>query len=231
MQLIDSLSVPERAILLLSGGIDSTTLLWALVKANCRVTAVIVNYGQSLGKEIRIAQVNARAAGAEDIVNPTIMMPHTPGCSIIDLQTQIQMGRTIDEIAAETPTSYVPFRNGVFFAWATALAEARGITHIYGGCNGLLSGNYWDDTTQFAAAMEKAADAGTHPQYKPQILAPLATVLKKDMVKWGLANDVDYTKTWSCYHNGEKHCGKCDSCAHRREAFTLNGLDINGARL
>jgi 7-cyano-7-deazaguanine synthase len=114
------------------------------------------------------------------------------------------------------------------FAYAVAYGEPRGIETIIGGCNGLLSGNYPDDTAEFGRAFQAAAREGTQPGYYPEIWLPFAHKSKAEVVRIGLQAGVNYGMTWSCYDNGQRHCGICDSCVQRRAAFEPNGLDLEG---
>lgn len=211
----------KKAVLCLSGGIDSITLLYQLANIDHKVTALIFNYGQTLEKEIHFANYHAQQK-AVDInimkIDLSFLRNHS---AIIDGGPPIPVGRTFAKIDAQTPPTYVHFRNGIFLAYATAYAEANKISKIYLGANGLNSGQYWDDTLTFASAFQKAARAGTDPGFNPEIIFPYARWEKKEIVKLGLSLGLDYSKTWSCYFNGMEHCGTCDSCLQRLRA--LNG--------
>ena len=210
-----------KSILLLSGGIDSTTLLAKLSTKYDETICLIFMYGQTLEKEIEVAIINAKNYNAKSI---TVNLPFDfipANCSLlIKSGIPIPKGRSIAQIReGGTPTTYVPFRNGIFLSYAVAYGESTDIQDIYCGGNGLNSGNYWDDTIQFAEAFNNAANIGTTPQYKPNILFPFAQITKKEIVKEGLKYGVDYSKTWSCYENKTSHCGNCDSCVQRKEAL------------
>ena len=232
--------IPEdctRAILLLSGGIDSTTVLAALAARQVEVLALIFDYGQRLQDELEYALENAGTYGAAAIMLRSHLDDLLTGNAITNVALDLPELRTTDQIAAAgTPPSYVPFRNGIFFAYAVALAEQEGVPYIFGGCNGLASGNYPDDTEDFAYAMTGAARHGTAPDFKPTILVPLARHTKAEVVAAGLALGVDYERTTSCYLDlferehpeVARHCGWCDSCVQRAEAMAANGLTIDG---
>ncbi len=211
----------KEAILLLSGGIDSTTLLAKLNAEEYHITALVFNYGQTLQKEIQTAQQNALLYTA-DCVTIDMSFDWMPGsCSILNHhQAEIATNRTLDQIRTSgTPSSYVPFRNGIFLAYAVALGESKEIQDIYCGGNGLNSGLYWDDTSRFAALFTTAAQEGTTPDYKPVVHYPFANMTKSQIVEIGLDLSVDYETTWSCYDNKKEHCGICDSCVQRTAAF------------
>lgn len=219
------------AVLILSGGIDSTTTLAELVDRGKRPLCLIFDYGQTLSKEVQVAVANAQRFGCSYHVVDLPMGWIAPGCPLLG-GGDIPTGRTRKQIqAGGTPATYVPFRNGIMLSIAGAAAEARGIRPIYCGGNGLDSGNYWDDTFEFAKAMERAIDAGTDPKWQPRVLFPNANRTKVDVVTVGMLHGVDYSKTWSCYQNGDHHCGECDSCVQRREALAVHGLNIEGAPL
>lgn len=207
-------------ILLLSGGIDSTTLLAKLVDEGRTPLCMIFDYGQTLKREISVARANAREYGVPYL---TLFAPlnFLPGnCSILAAtDAHVATGRTLEQINAGTPSSYVPFRNGIFLAYAVAYAEGAGITDIYCGGNGLNSGQYPDDTAEFADAFQQAARLGTHRGYVPTINLPFSMIEKREIVELGRSLGVVYSRTWSCYKNGDNHCGECDSCLQRAIAL------------
>jgi 7-cyano-7-deazaguanine synthase len=219
-----------KAIVLLSGGIDSTTALALTRRMGMEVHAIIARYGQTLDNEVDVARDNALRWGAEPVVVELPMRMLDAGCTLLrDSADSLPRDRTRDAIEqAGTPSTYVPFRNGILFAWAAAYGESRAIRHIYAGCNGLLSGNYWDDTREFASAMEAACRAGTTPEYAPEIHVPFAHVPKSGIVSLGMRLGVDYSKTTSCYSGVSPHCGACDSCVQRADAMRANGCNIEG---
>jgi len=212
-------STNKQAVILLSGGIDSTTLLALLTDRGFKVTAITFDYGQTLKKEVQISQRNAAAYGAQFIVFNTPLQWTAPKCSLLGSDDKVPTGRSISEIEDSTPSTYVPFRNGIFLAYAVAWGEGHGVSLIGCGGNGLNSGNYYDDTAKFAKTFEKAAKVGTSPKFKPKIYFPWAKKKKSEIVKVGTKLGVNYDNTWSCYLNGETHCGKCDSCVQRQRAL------------
>lgn len=209
------------AVLLLSGGIDSTTVLEMLTKQGKKVFCLIFDYKQSLQKEIAVAAANAkRLHQPYKIVSIDLGFAGSK-CSLIS-RTKISENRSFLEIDAKTPTSYVEFRNGILLSYAVMFAEVNGINAIYGGFNGLASGQYHDDKLEFIQAFEKAANIGTSPDFRVKIFAPFAKMEKFKIVEFGRSIGVDYEKnTWSCYRNGKTHCGKCDSCKQRERALKM----------
>ena len=211
------------AILLLSGGIDSTTVLEQLTKQGKKVFCLIFDYKQSLRKEIAVAASNAkRLKQPYKIVSIDLGFAGSR-CSLIS-RSKISENRSFEQIDSATPTSYVEFRNGILLSYAGLFAEVNCINDIYGGFNGLASGQYYDDTLAFIKSFEKAANVGTSPNFKVRIHAPFSTVSKAEIVKIGRKLGIDYERnTWSCYKNGSTHCGKCDSCKQRERALAQGG--------
>lgn len=227
----------KRVILLLSGGIDSTVTMNVLARDGFKVHALVFHYGQTLAKEVDVAIENHlhlyqrdREATVEPIATNLSWL--APECALLAEGTKgIPLDRSLDTIAKSgTPPTYVPFRNGIMLAYAVAYGEAHGIESIFCGGNGLNSGNYYDDTAEFARAFQFAADEGTSPNYRPRILFPMADLPKREVVSLGIDLGVDFTKTWSCYLNGDHHCGRCDSCAQRIAAFD-GRMDLHGRLL
>lgn len=211
-------------ILLLSGGIDSTTALEMLTRQGKKVFCLIFDYGQSLKKEIDFAVANAKRLNQPYKVVSIDLSFAGSKCSLIS-KTKISENRNFEQIDSAVPTSYVEFRNGILLSYAVMFAEVNGINDIYGGFNGLASGQYRDDTYSFIKAFEKAANEGTAPDFKVRICAPFSRITKSEIVSRGRKLGIDYKKnTWSCYRNGKTHCGKCDSCLQRKRALTVGEL-------
>jgi len=214
-------------VLLLSGGIDSTTVLAGLVAEGRRPYCLTFDYGQTLLVEIAFAVANAKHFQCPHAVVRLDLRAMAPDCAILSpvfgrtrAPDALPRDRTLGQIAhGGTPPSYVPFRNGVFLSYAVGFGEARGLEDLYCGGNGLASGNYWDDTTTFAARFEAAAREGTAPSYRPRVRFPLAGMSKADVATWYLALGLPESASWSCYLNGRSHCGSCDSCVQRTAAF------------
>jgi len=211
---------PYDVVLLLSGGLDSTSVLCRYRKRGLRVLCVTFDYGQTLSVEVKYAEDNAKRYGADFLLIMAIMNWIAPSCALFN--GNLPKDRTLEEIAdGGTPDTYVPFRNGIMLSYAAAIAEAKGITIIACGGNGLASGNYWDDTEEFRAAMEQAIRNGTAPMdgLEYQVYFPNAKLTKADVVRQGVAAGMAVEFTWSCYANGPFPCGTCDSCVQRSAAL------------
>lgn len=213
------------AILLLSGGIDSTTVLYDLTRKGKTVLCLIFDYGQTLIKEVDIAVKNAKRLKQPYKVIKADLSDFGSSCTLIS-DNEIETGRTFEQIDSSVPSSYVEFRNGILLAYAVMIAESNGIHDIYGGFNGLDSGQYYDDTKAFIKAYEVAANLGTNPQFAIHIHAPFSEMKKSDIVHLGIQLGIDYDTTWSCYKNGEHHCGECDSCKQRQRALENGGFYV-----
>lgn len=213
------------ALVLLSGGIDSTTIMNELTKQGKKVMCLIFDYGQSLIKEVEIAKRNAEEAGADYKVIKIDLGFSGSECSLIS-DSKISKNRTFEQIDNAIPSSYVEFRNGILLSYAVMFAECHNIHDIYGGFNGLDSGQYYDDTEEFIKAYENAANLGTKPEYSVTIHAPYSKIKKYEIVKRGMGIGVKYEKTWSCYENGEEPCRVCDSCKQRERALELAEYEV-----
>lgn len=225
----------DPAILLFSGGIDSTVALAELRAARRPVLCLVVDYGQTL--TIEVARATHLAALYDAQLLPLAVDFSLIGHHALLGRAGADLPRDRDRAAiaaAGTPPTYVPFRNGVFLSYAVALGEALGIRDIYCGGNGLDSGKYWDDTALFGEMFQRAAFVGTAPDYHPAIVFPNALRTKAEVAAAGAALKVPFWLTWSCYDpQGAApgvmvHCGRCDSCAQRRAALDTIGLDLGG---
>ena len=219
-----------RAILLLSGGIDSAAVLVDLVSSRWEVHTLTFNYGQTLQHELEVARRLSGKYGAETHTELDAPLNFLDNCCITNHARSIPKGRTAASIDshADVPPSYVPFRNGLFFAYAAAIAETKGFICIAGGCNGLNSGHYPDDTHDFIVGMEAAIRAGTSPTFTPILYAPNTELSKGAVVARGLKFGLDMSDTFSCYSDGTEHCGQCDSCAVRERALGAHGMRLDG---
>lgn len=215
------------AVLLLSGGIDSTTMLYKLVKEDRSVMCLIFDYGQTLIKEVDVAVNNATRLGQDYRVIHIDLSFAGSACTLIS-DNPISVRRSFQEIESGIPSSYVEFRNGILLSYAVMFAEVNNVPLICGGFNGLYSGKYYDDTYEFIKAYERAANAGTKPGYHVTIDAPFSKVPKSEIVRLGMELGIDYDRyTWSCYKNGETPCGQCDSCKQRERALRDGGYTGN----
>lgn len=211
-------------VVLFSGGLDSTTVLyWAAARFRA-VHALTFDYGQRHRLEVSLARraarrlkipiavlkVDFRSIGGSALTDPSRPLP--------GLKTSL--GK------ASPPATYVPFRNGVFLALAAAWAEARGICDLVCGFHVLDSPDYPDTTPSFVRAMEKAVNAGGQAALggpRVRIHAPLLNLDKAGVIRLGLALGADYSFSYSCYAGGERPCGRCAACRFRAAAWRRVG--------
>jgi 7-cyano-7-deazaguanine synthase len=227
----------RRAVVLLSGGLDSaTTAAWALDQSYA-LTALSVAYGQRHAVELDAARDVARSLGIADHVVLAVDLAAFGGSVLVDPAAAVPKGRTDAEIAHGIPATYVPARNTVFLSLALALAEARGAEAIVLGVNAIDYSGYPDCRPEYLAAFEALAALATKAGvegHAPRILAPLVSLSKAEIIRLGHSLGLDYGLTSSCYDPlpGGRPCGECDSCRLRAAGFAAAGLaDPRAARV
>lgn len=208
---------------IVSGGLDSVTLLHHLVKSAGRRPAVVTFlYGQKHAREVACARQQARALGCDDhqIVDLTALGPVFGASALVSAETPIP---TAAAVAGDPqPATYVPNRNMLFLALAVALAESRGVDAVYYGAQQHDLYGYWDTTPDFLARVNAVYQLNR--KQPVQIHAPFVSWSKADIVRAGLALGIDYGATWSCYAGGGTACGQCPTCAERLAAFAAVGV-------
>ena len=211
----------KKCWVLFSGGIDSTTALyWALEKYKS-VHAMTFDYGQRQKIEIRLSRELADKLGVPQTVF-TADMGQIQGSALTDPLQSLPEFQTFEEIESGVPSTYVPFRNGIFLALAAAWAEVQGIGDIICGFNVIDSPNYPDTRMDFVKAMETAINLGTKAAFgqgKYKILAPFIKLKKSEIITLGLSLGADYSYSTSCYAGQEIPCLKCSSCLLRQKAW------------
>jgi len=211
----------KRAVVLLSGGLDSCTTLFLAKKKGYRVSCLIFDYGQRHKKEIISAKKIAAAAKCKyEIIK--IELPWR-GSSLLDKKSKLPDRINIKGI----PSTYVPARNLIFLSFAISFAESKKAQAIFIGANQLDYSGYPDCRVEFYKALELVAKKGTKTgvEGRPiQILTPLINKTKSEIIKLGRKLSVPYELTWSCYRGGRFPCGECDSCRLRAKGFKEAGL-------
>lgn len=206
-----------KAVLIYSGGLDSTTLLYEYKESIA--LAVSFDYGSKHNeREIACASENCRRLGIEHLVIPLDFMQKYFRSSLLKGGGDIPEGSYDD---SNMQSTVVPFRNGIMLAIAAGLAESRGLDAVMMANHGGDHAIYPDCRPEFVDAFGKAVEAGTYNGVK--LLSPYCNITKRDIALRGKALGIDYSLTYSCYKGGEKHCGKCGTCTERREA--LEGFD------
>lgn len=216
----------ERAMILLSGGLDSATCLyWAKAKG-WRLTALNVHYGQRHAREMRSASALARAAGAK-LVRVRLKLPWLKASSLVDLGKKLP-NVPISKIGlGSIPSTYVPGRNTILLALAVSLAETERATRVIIGSNSLDYSGYPDCRPKFIRAFERTAGLGTKAGVEGRvvsIMAPLIRMDKAAIVRLANRLGVPLQYTWSCYQGGSRPCGTCDSCKLRAKGFAEAGI-------
>lgn len=208
----------KDTVLILSGGIDSTTLLYEY--QDKIALAVSFHYGSNHNdKEIPFAEYHCNRLGIKHITIPLSFMKDYFQSSLLQGADAIPEGNYDDENMKST---VVPFRNGIMLAIAAGFAETNGLRRVMMANHSGDHAIYPDCRPKFVDAMGKAIEAGTYEGITLE--TPYTHLSKADIVKRGSALGIDYTQTWSCYKGKEIHCGKCGTCRERKEAFALAKL-------
>jgi 7-cyano-7-deazaguanine synthase len=226
-------STAPPAVLLLSGGLDSTTVLAVAQREGFAVHALSFRYGQRHASEIEAAKTIARKAGVAQHriieIDLTVF-----GGSALTASTPVPKDRDLSAVSSdgkEIPVTYVPARNTIFLSYALALAEVVGAADIFIGVNALDYSGYPDCRPEYIRAFEEMANlatrAGVEGSTRLAIRTPLISLTKAAIIKLGTSLGVDYSATTSCYdpsENGDA-CGRCDACQLRLKGFAEVGLE------
>jgi 7-cyano-7-deazaguanine synthase len=205
--------------LLLSGGVDSTTLA-AWIKAHHPAEPVVAYtflYGQKHAVELDAARAVAEAFGME---HQAIVLPAIRGSALTDADLPLPEGRDLTSVKGVAP-SYVPARNLQFLAYMAGLQDAQGPGVLWLGVHRDDHAGYPDCRPEFVEAADQAVRLGT--QHGLRVEAPFVDWTKAEIVRWGLANGVPYELTHSCYQGRRPACGVCDTCQARLAAFAAAG--------
>lgn len=220
-----------KAMVLSSGGIDSTTCLGIAVEKYGKenVIALSVSYGQKHDKELQASNAVADYYGVEHLRLDLAKIFQYSDCSLLQHSNQEIPEEAYAEQLKKTEgkpvSTYVPFRNGLFLSSAASMALSKGCQVIYYGAHADdAAGNAYPDCSEaFNKAMGEAIYIGSGKQLK--IEAPFVNMTKAQVVKIGLEKKVPYELTWSCYEGKDKPCGHCGTCIDRAEAFRQNGVE------
>ena len=208
----------KDSILILSGGMDSTTLLYD--QQERIAAAVTFDYGSKHNaREIPFARLHCERLGIEHLVIPLGFMSQYFESSLLEGGAEIPEGHYADDNMKST---VVPFRNGIMLSIAIGLAESRGLKHVMMANHGGDHTIYPDCRPEFVNVMSEAARTGTFPGIT--LLCPFTNLTKGQIAARGRDLGIDYAETWSCYKGQEKHCGKCGTCVERQEALAEAGI-------
>ncbi len=214
-----------KAVILLSGGLDSSTVLYQALADGCDCYTISFDYQQRHRRELQSASAIAHKAG---VVNHQVAFDLRlwGGSALTDDAIDLPQ-RTLDEMSQNIPVTYVPARNTIFLSFALAYAETITAERIYIGVNALDYSGYPDCRPDYLQAMQEVFRLGTKlgREGRPiAIVAPLIHLKKTEIIQLGNQLGVSWDLTWSCYAGGDVACGVCDSCRLRLAAFAELGL-------
>ena len=219
---------PKKAVVLLSGGLDSSTCVAIAQKEGYDVYGLSFSYGQRHTIELEAAKRIAASTGIKKHVIANIDIGAFGGSALTD-DIPVPKDRSHDDMSADIPVTYVPARNTIFLSYALGWAEVLGADDIFIGVNALDYSGYPDCRPEFIKAYEVMANlatkAGTQDARHLTIHTPLIDMTKAEIIKTGLALGVDYSQTISCYDPDEqgRACGHCDACQLRLKGFSEAG--------
>ncbi|MDD3622253.1 MAG: 7-cyano-7-deazaguanine synthase QueC [Methanofollis sp.] len=213
-----------RAVCLLSGGMDSTTLAYVAQEMGYEILALHLTYGQlTEEKERTCAKTIAGLLGAEEFCEVDVGYFSQFGASaLVDPEIPVNDFRKEHE---GVPKTYVPFRNGNLLAMAVSYAESRDADAVFIGVQSSDYSGYPDCRLEFIQAFQRAVDLGTAREKPITLMSPFVQMNKTEILRKGLALGVPYEHTWSCYQSSDAACGVCESCHFRLEAFRALGIE------
>ena len=227
-----------KAVCLISGGMDSSTLAYVAKDMGYDILALHTSYGQlTEAKELACAQKIAASLDALEFMHiPLTHLKVFGGSSLTDTNLKVHShGEDVDAgkagsdgnaaNAGELPNTYVPFRNSNLLAIATSYAETRNADAIFIGVQSSDYAGYPDCRPEYIEAFQRVIDLGTSDSVHIKLMTPFVRMNKKQILEKGLRLGVPYEHTWSCYRNSENACGTCDSCYYRLKAFEEIGIE------
>jgi 7-cyano-7-deazaguanine synthase len=220
----------KKAVVLLSGGVDSSTAAGIAQREGYELHALSFRYGQRHEREIEAAKKVAAFLETNDHLIIDFNLKAIGGSALTD-QIEVPKGRSASEISRGIPVTYVPARNTIFLSFALALAEKIESEEIFFGANQLDYSGYPDCREEYIRAFERMANlatkAGVEGKSRIKIHTPLIQMTKGEIIKKGLELGLDYSLTWSCYDPTPEGlaCGLCDSCQLRLKGFTEAGVE------
>jgi len=219
----------KKAVILSSGGLDSTTAMAVAANEGYEIYSLSFNYGQRHAVELKAAQKVAEAFHVSKHLILNLDLAKIGGSALTD-DIDVPKNRSENEMQKEIPVTYVPARNTIFLSYALAWAEVVGAKDIFIGVNAIDYSGYPDCRPEFINAFEYMANlatkAGVQGRLKLKIRTPLIRSTKAEIIKKGIELGVDYAITHSCYDPSPegRACGKCDSCVLRKKGFEGAGI-------
>jgi 7-cyano-7-deazaguanine synthase len=218
----------RKAVVLLSGGLDSTTAAAVALAEGYVLCALSFDYGQRHARELESARAVARHLGAASHIVIPIDLRLIGGSALTD-EIDVPLDRSEKDISANIPVTYVPARNTVFLSLALAYAEVIGAQDIFIGVSQVDYSGYPDCRRDFIDAFERLANLATKAAVEGvarfRVHTPLINFTKAQTIRRGIELGVDYSLTWSCYQGNEMACGRCDSCKLRLAGFHAAGIE------
>ena len=214
----------NKAVIIASGGIDSSTLLYKMVKEGFEVYVLTFIYGQKHLKEIEYAKSIAEKLDVNHkVVDLSSMKVLLSGSALTDSSIEVPEVPATSEYYETLQSTIVPNRNAIFLSIAIGYAVSLKANHVFFGAHFSDRGVYPDCRKEFVEAFQTAERlANDNPEMV--VDAPFVDIDKSDIVKLGAELGVPFKETWTCYKGGEKHCGVCSSCRERKRAFVDSGV-------
>ena len=216
-----------KAVILLSGGLDSSTVLYQALADGCECYAISFDYQQRHRRELDAAISIAKKAGVVEHQIVNFDLTQWGGSALTDNSIDLPQERSLEEMSQNIPITYVPARNTIFLSFALAYAETIPAERIYIGVNALDYSGYPDCRPDYIQAMQEVFRLGTRQGREDNpidIVSPLIDLKKTEIIQLGNKLGVPWELTWSCYSGGNVACGTCDSCRLRLAAFEELGL-------
>ncbi|MDP8964815.1 MAG: 7-cyano-7-deazaguanine synthase QueC [Cyanobacteriota bacterium] len=217
-----------KAVILLSGGLDSSTVLYQAKADGYECYAISFDYQQRHRRELQSADAIARCANVKEHQVVSFDLRQWGGSALTDESMDLPEHRSVDQMSQDIPITYVPARNTIFLSFGLSYAEAIDAQALYIGVNALDYSGYPDCRPDYIQAMQHVFELGTKQGREGQtikIVTPLIDLKKTAIIELGNQLGVPWEQTWSCYAGGDVACGVCDSCQLRLAAFAELGLN------
>lgn len=215
----------KKAVLIVSGGMDSSTLVYKSVREGYETYALTFIYGQKHKREIESARKVCNTLNvAHKIVDISSLKEVLSGSALTDSGVEIPEVPETAEYYETLKTTIVPNRNSIFLSIAIGYAVSIGANHVFFGAHHSDRGVYPDCRHEFVEAFQYA-ERLANDNFLLVVAAPFVNMNKSEIVKMGIDLGVPYKETWSCYRGGEMHCGVCSSCRERKRAFQEAGVE------
>ena len=212
----------KKAVILLSGGLDSATVLYMAREEGYELYPLTISYGQRHLREIESAKAVAATVEVAEHKFIDINLANIGGSALTDANIAMPLDTPREDIgnSSHVPASYVPARNLIFLSIALSYAEVISADVLFIGVNAVDYSGYPDCRPEFLESFKKTAILATASQWDGEIIAPLSGMTKVEIIQKGLSLGLDYSLTWSCYLGGDTPCGRCESCILRNQAFS-----------